>query len=207
MNPSYSLPKDNNAADSQKADALYTAPVVQELSFVGTAIHYPHFWPNSLPTGHDVLKSLQQHLETSHGATEWLPQPLLDEIESCFPSDEDIDRDVEGQRCPQAFSHNINKFFKKGRIFMNYKQLVAAGQLLLDAWAVSSSHGAKSLSCYFGAPLGKAMSSSGPKRQLTASPKTLCCPFRVSYQTCPGTFLHIYAQMIPFSDPLFIPQC
>jgi hypothetical protein len=79
-----------------------------------------------------------------------------------------------------AFRIKFSDFFKVGRVFLNYKQLVAVGQYLLDAWAVSSSHEAKSLNCYYGAqykkkPLGQ----TDPNRQAILSPKNLSCPFRV----------------------------
>jgi hypothetical protein len=37
-------------------------------------------------------------------------------------------------------------------VFYNYCQSVACGKFLLDAWAVTASHGTKSLSCFYGKP-------------------------------------------------------
>lgn len=150
-------------------------------------IHAPDFWPSNLPNDIESLTNIQNHLERTYKATDWLPQELMDEIKLLYPSNTEIDATMDGERCQQAFSTKVEKLFFPGRVFLNYKQFVAAGQFFLDAWAVSSCHGAKSLSCYYGAPLGKALSVNDPaKRQLLPSPKTMCCPFRVS--ACSSSF-------------------
>ena len=153
---------------------------VQEEIHVDTSIHFPHFWPDVIPADLKDQKTLQDDFETRFENADWLPAHLQQEIECCFPTDEDIDRMNEGQRCPKAFSKSISAFFKVGRVFVNYKQLAAAGQVLLDAWAVSVSHGAKSLICFYGAPSKRGKESINPNRQPIVSPKQICCPFRVS---------------------------
>ena len=148
---------------------------------VDAMVFAPDFWPIDLPNDIDALKNLQKHLESSYKGIEWLPQELIDEIKSLYPASTEIDDNMDGQRCQLAFSAKVTTFFYPGRVFLNYKQFVAAGQFFLDAWAVSSCHGAKSLSCYYGAPRGKALSINDPtKRKQMPSPKTMSCPFRVS---------------------------
>ena len=144
-------------------------------------IHLPSFWPDSIPADKKDQELLQKELEQQYETLDWIPPLLLEEIEACFPSAADIDQQNEGQRCQISFSRKISFFFKICRIFLNYKQFVAAGQFLLDAWAVSSTHSAKSLSCFYSPPLGKEKGkASSTKRLPTASPKQMCCPFRVS---------------------------
>lgn len=177
MNPSKSLPTD----DDSLSRPVYPTLTTMTPSVLDVSISLPDFWPNILPTEVDMLKSLQQNLEANYDPIAWLPQSFIDEIQTFFPSDDDINPENEGQRCPHAFSKNIKSFFSIGRVFLNYKQFVVAGQFLLDAWAISSSHSAKSLSCYYGAPLGKEKSSADLKRKVLPSPKAMCCPFRVSF--------------------------
>ena len=136
--------------------------------------------PDVIPADKVGQSELQKQLEAEFENVEWLPEPLLQEIESCFPSDSDIDQANEGQRCPNAYTKSVSAFFKVGRMFINYKQFAAAGQFLLDAWAVSSSHGAKSLICFYGAPSKKGAQQNDPKRQPIISPKQICRLFRVS---------------------------
>ena len=149
---------------------------------VNATIYAPDFWPSNLPEDREGLKNLQKLLESQYKAIDWLPHELVDEIKSLYPEDSEVDEKMDGQRCQVAFSAKVTAFFFPGRLFLNYKQFVAAGQFFLDAWAVSSCHGAKSLSCFYGAPLGKAMSVNDPsKRKMLPSPKTMCCPFRVRF--------------------------
>ena len=168
--------RDNDDAGEVEAvgDNIANSKIDQHTTLV------PHFWPERVPPDQETQKLLQQQLETQYTSTDWIPVQLIQEIESYFPAIHHIDVSNEGQRCLKAFSENISHFFQVGRVFINYKQFAAVGQYLLDAWAVSSSHGAKSLICYYGAPCKKAKEPSDPKRQLVVSPKQICCPFRVS---------------------------
>lgn len=144
-------------------------------------IHAPSFWPDVIPTMKDDQKKLQKQLEAQFDTNaDWLPELLLQEIQSYVPSDDDIDQQNDGQRNPEAFSKKISEFFKVGRIFLNYKQLASAVQYLFNAWAVSSSHGAKSLTCFYGPPSKKGKQPIDQKRQPIISPKEIRCPCRVS---------------------------
>ena len=78
----------------------------------GVSVHVPSFWPNAIPEDQEDQKRLQTRLETDYESRDWLPQPLFDEIESCFPSDADIDHLNEGQRCPKAFRNGYQSFSK-----------------------------------------------------------------------------------------------
>ena len=115
---------------------------------VNSTIYVPDFWPSDLPNDHEGLTNLQKSLDSTYKTTDWLPQELLEEIKLFYPTSTEIDENMDGERCKTAFATKVTQFFFPGRVFLNYKQFVAAGQFLLDAWAVSSWHGAKSLSCY-----------------------------------------------------------
>ena len=208
----------NPPATEATEDGAHRAPITDETAAVaatgdappsGIITHFPSFWPVNIPADKNAQQLLQKQLEAEYESTEdWLPEPLLAEVKSCFPSPDDIDEQNEGRRCPTAFSQKITKFFKVGRIFVNYKQFVAAGQFLLDAWAVSSTHAAKSISCYYGAAHGKGKDKPVPKRQPILSPKQLCCPFRVSSLMLASEQISHHSPTIAFRypDSLLFPQ-
>jgi hypothetical protein len=113
---------------------------------------------------------------------EWLTHGLLQEMEMLLPTQDEISVTGDGDRVRNldAFKTKVGSFFIVGRTFVNYRQFVACGKFLLDAWAVEASHSAKSLYCFYGKPYKRKQSALGLRAQ-TPSLKEIKCPFRVRY--------------------------
>jgi hypothetical protein len=113
-------------------------------------------------------------------ATDWLPDDLLCEIEKHYPSSpQEISTSADGVRLrdQEAFRQKAGAFFVPNRVFVKYIKFVACGKHLLDSWAVSASHSAKSLYCFYGKPYKRNYASKGVRTSSTL--KDLECPFRI----------------------------
>jgi hypothetical protein len=126
-------------------------------NFQGTkfTLHLPDFWPQLLPA-HTEERQLQDLSSTMRqkDSREWLTHGLLQEMEMLLPTQDEISVTGDGDRVRNldAFKTKVGSFFIVGRTFVNYRQFVACGKFLLDAWAVEASHSAKSLYCFYGKP-------------------------------------------------------
>ncbi len=70
----------------------------------------------------------------------WLTPDLVREIESCFPSKEEISNTAKGDNIRDlvAFKVKAAKLLPKGRIFVSFKQLDQVSKMFLDdAWAIN----------------------------------------------------------------------
>ena len=161
-------------------------PVEAPLQDPRNVVHYPCFWPTTLPTDPDGVARLEcEWKELPQDQNDWLTEELIEEIHGLFPSPSEIIENQERTRCPQAYSQKVGQFFYVGRLFCNFKQFTQAGKLLLDAWAVHANAGAKSLACFYGDPSNKPRKTGDTpmlphSRNSQLSPKTKNCPFRVS---------------------------
>ncbi len=87
----------------------------------------------------------------------WLTPDLVREIESCFPSKEEISNTAEGDNIRDlvAFKVKAAKLLPKGGIFVSFKQLDQVSKMFLDAWAINKVHVTKPIGCFYGQPCNK----------------------------------------------------
>jgi hypothetical protein len=94
-------------------------------------------------------------LITEHNAEllkkNWLTPDLVREIESCFPTKEEVSNTAKGDniRDIDAFKVKAAILLPKGRIFVSFKQLDQVSKMFLDAWAINKVHVTKGIPCFY----------------------------------------------------------
>ncbi len=131
----------------------------------------------------------------------WLTPELVREIESCFPTKEEISNTSEGDniRDLDAFKSKAAKLLPHGRIFVSFKQLDQVSKMFLDAWAVNKVHVTKRICCSYSATSNKKSRlhpDRAKRRKVETSAKTLYqCPFQIRY-----SFMN-YSKKTPTKKP------
>ena len=180
----------NTDTDSDSDDVPCTTPNTTYTIYVPTFLA-------------DVL--LSQMLITDLNAEllkkNWLTPELVREIESCFPTKEEISNSTEGDniRDLDAFKAKAAKLLPKGRIFVSFKQLDQVSKMFLDAWAVNKVHVTKRICCSYSATSNKKSRlhpDRAKRRKVETSAKTLYqCPFQIRY-----SFMN-YSKKTPTKKP------
>jgi hypothetical protein len=117
----------------------------------------------------------------------WLTPDLVREIESSFPTKEQISNTAEGDniRDLEAFKVMAAKLLPKGRIFVSFKQLDEVSKMFLDAWAINKVHITKRICCFYAEPCNKKSrlhEDPAKLRKIETSAKSVYkCPFEIRY--------------------------
>lgn len=176
-----------------------TATIPSDLNMVATAVYIP---PCSVEIDHAVA-NIEERMEDNDGFTSearvkeliciansvkdcnWITDGLLKEIQSLFPTSDEIDSADNNKRDLNAFKVKAAKLFSVGRIFASYRQLEQAATLFLNAWAVTRVVAPKSIQCYYSKSKDKRKKihpdGNKRRRQDTSLKDLYECPFEVRW--------------------------
>ena len=119
----------------------------------------------------------------------WITQDLAEEIQSKFPTrDEIITNSVTGacERDLNAFKVKCEAMFPVGRVFMSFTQLVQSTKHFLTGWNVQKVHGSKKIRCFYGKNANKKpyKSTCDVNKRRKVEPRLKSqyqCPFEIKY--------------------------
>ena len=82
----------------------------------------------------------------------WITPELREEINSCFPSANDIDKTNDNVRSQESFSQMMEKLFPIGRTFCSHIQLFQVASMFAGYWAFEVTRSGCAIQCHFSKP-------------------------------------------------------